>query len=61
MTMTIVFLKLLVQPFQQVENFRRRLCVQVAGRLVGDDQRRVGGDGAGDGDALLLPPDNCRG
>ena len=30
------------------------IAVEVAGGLVGDDERRVGDDGAGDGDALLL-------
>ena len=31
-----------------------RLAVEVAGRLVAQEQRRVGDDGAGDADALLL-------
>src|SRR5262245_41560342 len=32
-----------------------RVClVEVGGRLVGDDQRRVGGERAGEGDALAL-------
>ena len=47
-------LELLVQPLQQREDFRRRLRIEVAGRLVGDEQRRIGDDRAGDRDALLL-------
>ena len=39
---------------QQVEDFVGGLRVEVAGRLVGDDQRRVGDDRPGDADALLL-------
>ena len=30
-------------------------AVEVAGRLVGQEQGRLGDQGAGDGDALLLP------
>ena len=29
-------------------------AVEIAGRLVAEQQRRIGDDGAGDGDALLL-------
>ena len=48
-------LELLVQPLQQRQHLARRLRVEVAGRLVGEQQRRIGDDGARDRDALLLP------
>ena len=44
----------LVQPLEQVEHLRRRLRVEVAGRLVADQQRRVGRERARDRHALLL-------
>ena len=41
---------------EQVRSTASAVCeVQVAGRLVGDQDRRVVGQGAGDRDALLLP------
>ena len=43
-----------VQPVHQAEDVLGRLAVEVARRLVGDDQRRVGDDRARDRDALLL-------
>ena len=43
-----------LQLDHQVQDFVGRLGVEIAGRLVGDDQRRVGDDGPGDADALLL-------
>ncbi len=43
-----------VQAPQQGEDFPRALAVEVAGRLVGDDDRGVGDEGARDGHALLL-------
>ena len=43
-----------VQRLQQVEDFVARLAVQVAGRLVAQQQRRVGDDGPGDADPLFL-------
>ena len=42
------------QALEQVEDCIGGPRVQVAGRLVGDDDRRVVGERAGDGDALLL-------
>jgi hypothetical protein len=48
------FVQVLAQHSEQVENLRRRLRVEVAGRFVGDDQRRVGDDRPGDADPLLL-------
>src|SRR5205814_6058268 len=45
----------LVQPLQQREHFGRRLRVEIARGLVGEQQRRVGDDRARDRDALLLP------
>ncbi len=43
-----------VQRLQQIEDFIAGLAVEVAGWLVAEEQRRVGDDGAGDADALLL-------
>ena len=45
---------LAVERLQQVEDLVAGLAVEVAGRLVAEQQRRVGDDGAGDADALLL-------
>ena len=39
---------------QQVKDHAAGLFVEVAGRLIGQDQVRFVGQGAGDGDALLL-------
>ena len=47
-------LELGVQPLQQSQDLLARLGVEIAGRLVGEQQRRVGDDGARDRDALLL-------
>ena len=41
---------------KKIEDLFRRLAVEVAGGLVGDQQPGVGDDGAGDGDALFLAP-----
>jgi len=46
--------EVLIQLLQHHHDVFGRLRVQVTGGLVGDDQVRVGGDGAGDGDALFL-------
>ena len=43
-----------VERLQQVENLVAGLAIEVAGRLVAEQQRRVGDDRAGDADALLL-------
>ena len=45
---------LAVERLQQVEDLVAGLAVEVAGRLVAEQQRRVGDDGARDADALLL-------
>src|SRR5690348_8899287 len=45
---------LAVEPLQQRQHFFRRLAVEVAGRLVADQQGRIGNDRARNGDALLL-------
>ena len=45
---------LLVQLLEERHHFDRRARVEVAGRLVGQDQRRLGHERAGDGHALLL-------
>ena len=46
----------LVDPAEQVQYFRRRGVVQLAGRLVGQQQRRRVGQGYRDGHPLLLAP-----
>src|SRR4051812_4163718 len=43
-----------VEVLEDVEHLRRGVRVEVAGRLVGEDDRRVGDDRAGDRDPLLL-------
>ena len=43
-----------VERLQQVENLVARLAIEIARGLVAQQQRRVGDDGAGDADALLL-------
>src|SRR5215217_5874791 len=44
-----------VDPVQKLHDAHARVRVEVAGRLVGDEYRRLRDEGAGDGDALLLP------
>src|SRR5687768_6571431 len=39
---------------EQVEDVGGGFPVEVAGRIVGDEQRRIRDEGAGDGDALFL-------
>ena len=48
------FAELAVQPLDQVENFLRGNLIEIAGRFVGHQYRRIGGDSPGDGDPLLL-------
>lgn len=43
-----------VQRLQEVEDLVTRLAIQVAGRLVAQQQRGVGDDGAGNTDPLFL-------
>ena len=45
----------LVEVAQQLEHLGRRAAVKVARGLVGQQQRRLGHQGAGHGHALLLP------
>jgi hypothetical protein len=46
---------LAVEALQQVEDFVAGLAVEIAGRLVAEQQRGVGDQGPRDADALLLP------
>ena len=54
-TIRMVFPNSLLSFSSSVEDVVGALAIEVAGRLVGDDDRRVVDDGARDGDALLLP------
>ena len=45
---------LVVEFLEHAHDFDARLAVEVAGRLVGQQQRRLVDQRAGDGDALLL-------
>src|SRR5207247_8310545 len=47
-------LEFLVQPLEQREHLFGGLAIEVTGRLVRHEDRRVGRDGARDGDTLLL-------
>lgn len=49
------FLERPLQLIKQTHDFFGGAGIQIAGRLVGDDQGWVGDDGAGNADALLLP------
>ena len=40
---------------EQIENFVGAFAVEIAGRLVAEQKRGIGDDGASDGHALLLP------
>ena len=51
---TIVTLALSRKRVQRRHDLLGRVGVEVAGRLVGDDDTRAVGQGPGDGDALLL-------
>jgi hypothetical protein len=46
---------------QQIEHVPAVRAVEIAGRLVGKDQRRIVGQRARNGNALLLAPDSCDG
>ena len=43
-----------IERLQQIEDLVAGLAIEIAGRLVAEQQRRVGDDGARDADALLL-------
>ncbi len=45
---------LLVERLQQIEDLVAGLAIEIAGRLVAEQQRRIGHDRARDADALLL-------
>ena len=45
---------LAVERLEQAEDFVAGLAVEIAGRLVAEQQRRIGDDGARDADALLF-------
>jgi hypothetical protein len=45
-----------VQSLQQTENFLSGTRIQVAGRLVGQEDGGVPGEGSGEGDALHFSP-----
>ena len=47
--------KLAIELCQQEQDFFRSFGVQVAGRFIRHQNRRVGDDGTRDCDALLLP------
>src|SRR6266566_4415512 len=47
--------KLAIELCKQEQDFFRRCGVQVAGRFIRHQNRRVGDNGTRDGDALLLP------
>ena len=49
-----------LQAEQQVDDLLAGLAVEVAGRLVGQDDLRARAQGAGDGDALLLAAGELR-
>src|SRR5205814_7816558 len=48
------FVKILIEAFEDFEHLGGRVAVEIAGRLVGEQQGRVADDGACDGDALFL-------
>ena len=52
---------MLRQPGQNIEDVMGRARVEVAGRLVGDEQGRVVGQRPGDRDPLLLSAGDLRG
>ncbi len=52
---TMVVPEFAVDPAEQPEHLRGGLRVERAGRLVGEQDVRVGRQRAGDADALLLP------
>ena len=54
MTSTIVVPRLAVERLEQLDDVRAGLAVEVARRLVGEEQARRVAERARDGDALLL-------
>src|SRR5678816_314672 len=53
--------ELVVELLEERQHFGRRLAVEVAGRLVGHDQRGIGDERARDRHALLLAAGKLRG
>ena len=53
-TAITVLPRLRTRSLQDLENLLRALAVEAAGRLVGEDERRIVGERAGDRDALAL-------
>jgi hypothetical protein len=49
------------QHLEEPQHLVRGAAIEVAGGLIADQEHRIGDDGAGDGHALLLPPDSFRG
>src|SRR5438270_1657780 len=43
-----------INPVQELHDSHTRVRIEVTGGLVGDEYRRLGDEGAGDGDSLLL-------
>ena len=48
------FVEFAVEPVHEFQYFLSRGFVEIAGGFVGNQDRRIGGDGAGDGNSLLL-------
>ena len=44
----------LVEGFEQIHKTQRQFGIEIAGRFIGQQQCRLGDDGAGNGGALLL-------
>jgi hypothetical protein len=48
------FVKILVEPLEDLQHFGRRMAVEIAVRLVRKQEGWIADDGAGDGDTLFL-------
>ena len=47
--------KLAVQPVHEIEHFFRGYLVEIAGRLISDEDHRIRRNGSGNRHSLLLP------